>query len=136
MFNFLASNFRKTLVSIALILTSTYVSAQTAAAPPAGQQPSLIEAVFPFIIMFVILYFMLLRPQMKKQKEQQSFVTSLKRGDEIITQSGILGKIEGLTEQFVTLEIADGVRIKMLRSQIAGSAQLAIQAAQKESSKS
>lgn len=120
--------------TLALLLVSNLVMAQTTPAP--GQQPSLLEAVFPFIIMFVILYFLLLRPQMKKQKEHQGFVSSLKRGDEVITQSGILGKIEGLTEQFVTLEIADGVRIKMLRSQIAGSAQVAIHAAQKESAKS
>lgn len=118
----------------AILLAANLAFAQTA--PAQGQQPSLLEAVFPFVIMFVILYFMLLRPQMKKQKEHQTFVTTLKRGDEVITQSGILGKIEGMTEQFVTLEIADGVRIKMLRSQIAGSAQVAIQAAQKESSKS
>lgn len=119
---------------LALLFSSTAALAQTA--PAAGQQPSILEAVFPFIIMFVILYFMILRPQMRKQKDHQSFVTTLKRGDEVITQSGILGKIEGLTEQFVTLEIADGVRIKMLRSQIAGSAQLAIQSAQKEGAKS
>lgn len=119
---------------LAVLFSSAMAMAQTA--PAAGQQPSILEAIFPFIIMFVILYFMILRPQMKKQKDHQSFVTTLKRGDEVITQSGILGKIEGLTEQFVTLEIADGVRIKMLRSQIAGSAQLAIQSAQKESAKS
>lgn len=119
---------------LATMFLSTMALAQTA--PAAGQQPSILEAIFPFIIMFVILYFMILRPQMKKQKDHQSFVTALKRGDEVITQSGILGKIEGLTEQFVTLEIADGVRIKMLRSQIAGSSQVAIQAAQKESAKS
>lgn len=119
---------------LAILLAANLAFAQTA--PASGQQPSLLEAVFPFVIMFVILYFMLLRPQMKKQKEHQTFVTALKRGDEVITQSGILGKIEGMTERFVTLEIADGVRIKMLRSQIAGSAQVAIQSAQKESSKS
>lgn len=115
------------------VLAPALALAQT---PPAGgAQPSMLEALFPFVIMFVILYFVLLRPQMRKQKEHQSFVTSLKRGDEIITQTGILGRIEGLTEQFVTLEIADGVRIKMLRTQVAGSAQSVIQSAQKESIK-
>ena len=112
-------------------LTPVMAMAQTAT----PQQPGMLEALFPFVIMFVILYFVLLRPQMRKQKEHQSFVTSIKRGDEIITQTGILGRIEGLTEQFVTLEIADGVRIKMLRSQVAGSAQSVIQAAQKDSTK-
>lgn len=112
-------------------LAPTLALAQTAT----PQQPGMLEALFPFVIMFVILYFVLLRPQMRKQKEHQSFVTALKRGDEIITQTGILGRIEGLTEQFVTLEIADGVRIKMLRSQVAGSAQSVIQSAQKDSTK-
>lgn len=115
------------------ILLPTLALAQTPAAGSA--QPSMLEALFPFVIMFVILYFVLLRPQMRKQKEHQSFVSGLKRGDEIITQTGILGRIEGLTEQFVTLEIAEGVRIKMLRTQVAGSSQAVIQNAQKESTK-
>lgn len=120
----------------ALVLLLTLAPALTLAQTPAGgAQPSMLEALFPFVIMFVILYFVLLRPQMRKQKEHQSFVTALKRGDEIITQTGILGRIEGITDQFVTLEIADGVRIKMLRTQVAGSAQAVIQNAQKESTK-
>ena len=114
------------------ILAPALALAQTAAPT---QQPSILESLFPFVIMFVILYFVLLRPQMRKQKEHQSFVSGLKRGDEIITQTGILGRIEGITEQFVTLEIAEGVRIKMLRAQVAGSAQAVIQNAQKESTK-
>ena len=118
-----------------LILLPVLAPAMALAQTATPQQPGMLEALFPFVIMFVILYFVLLRPQMRKQKEHQSFVTSLKRGDEIITQTGILGRIEGLTEQFVTLEIADGVRIKMLRTQVAGSAQSVIQAAQKETTK-
>ena len=116
----------------AIALVAMTPMAWSQAEKTSSGQPSMFEALFPFVIMFVILYFLLLRPQMKKQKEHQSFVTSLKRGDEVITQSGILGKIEGLTDQFVTLEIADGVSIKMLRTQVAGSAQSAIRTAQKE----
>lgn len=122
---------KQTLLSLVSILVPALSMAQ--AAPT--QQPSMLEALFPFVIMFVILYFVLLRPQMRKQKEHQSFVSALKRGDEIITQTGILGRIEGITDQFVTLEIADGVRIKMLRSQVAGSSQAVIQKAQKETPK-
>tara|TARA_B110001454_G_scaffold219203_1_gene252094 strand:+ start:6257 stop:6628 length:372 start_codon:yes stop_codon:yes gene_type:complete len=118
-----------------LILLPFLAPALALAQTATPQQPGMLEALFPFVIMFVILYFVLLRPQMRKQKEHQSFVSSIKRGDEIITQTGILGRIEGLTEQFVTLEIADGVRIKMLRSQVAGSAQSVIQSAQKETPK-
>lgn len=94
--------------------------AQTAATG-AAQQPSALETFAPFIFLFVVLYFLMIRPQARKQKEHQKFVTELKRGDEVITTSGILGSIEGLTEAFVTLQVADGVRIRVLRSQILSS---------------
>ena len=123
----------KKLILMVSLLLPTLAFAQAAAATPG--QPSMLEVVAPFGFMLLVLYFLVLRPQMRKQKEHQTFVTAVKRGDEIITQNGILGRIEGLTEQFVTLEIAEGVRVKMLRSQIAGSAQAVIQNAQKESTK-
>lgn len=85
-------------------------------------QPGFFEMMVPFIFIFVIFYFLIIRPQGKRQKEHQSFLSALKRGDEVVTASGMLGRIEGLTDQFVTLEVADGVRIKMLRSQVASSA--------------
>lgn len=84
-------------------------------------QPGFIEMMVPFIFIFVVFYFLIIRPQGKKQKDHQVFLTALKRGDEVLTASGILGRIEGLTDHFVTLEVADGVRIKMLRNQIAAS---------------
>src|ERR1700692_1166125 len=87
----------------------------------AASQPSTLEMFVPFIFIFVIFYFLIIRPQAKKQKEHQKFVTDLKRGDEVITTSGILGSIEGITDTFVTLQIADSVRIKILRSQILSS---------------
>lgn len=86
-----------------------------------GAQPSTMEMFLPFIFIFVIFYFLIIRPQAKRQKEHQKFTTELKRGDAVITTSGILGTIEGVTETFITLEIADGVRIKILRSQILSS---------------
>ena len=81
-------------------------------------QPSFIETAVPFIVMIGVFYFLIIRPQAKRQRESQSFLSQLKRGDEVVTTSGILGRIEGLTERFVTLEIADGVRVKILRSHI------------------
>ena len=85
------------------------------------QQPPAIMQFLPFIFIFAIFYFLIIRPQSKRMKQQESFLTQLKRGDEVVTASGILGTIEGLTEQFVTLEIANGVKIKILKKQIAGS---------------
>jgi preprotein translocase subunit YajC len=92
-------------------------------------QPSMLEMFMPFIIVLGIMYFMMIRPQSKRLKQHESFLKDLKRGDEVITSSGILGKVDGMTEQFVTLEIADGVKIKMLRKQVAGTAASATAAA-------
>lgn len=101
------------------ILAPSFALAQ--AAPAAGEQPSLLMSLVPFIFIFAIMYFLIIRPQGKRQREHLKFVSELKRGDEVITASGILGRIEGMTEQFVTLEVADGVRLKILRNQVAAS---------------
>lgn len=102
------------------MLDGLLVSTAHAQAAP-GAQPSAFEMFVPFIFIFVIFYFLIIRPQGKRQKEHLKFLNELKRGDEVVTSSGILGRIEGITEQYVTLEIADGVKVKMLRSQIATS---------------
>jgi preprotein translocase subunit YajC len=85
-------------------------------------QPSTLEMLFPFAIVLVVMYFMMIRPQTKRAKEHDTFLKGLKRGDQVITSSGMLGTIDGMTDQFVTLEIASGVKVKMLRKQIASSA--------------
>jgi preprotein translocase subunit YajC len=111
---------------ITFILTApTMANAQAAGA--AGQPPAYMN----FILMagiFGIMYVFMLRPQMKKQKDHQTFVAKLERGTEVLTTGGILGRIEGLTELYVTLEIAPDVRIKILRSAVAGLAKTANQA--------
>jgi preprotein translocase subunit YajC len=91
-------------------------------------QPGFLEMMVPFIFIFVVFYFLIIRPQGKKQKEHQNFLSAIKRGDEVITASGILGRIEGITDQYITLEVADGVRIKMLRNQVAASSRTVIDA--------
>jgi preprotein translocase subunit YajC len=75
-------------------------------------------AFLPFVLMFVIFWFLLIRPQQKKMKEQLDMQSNLQRGEEVVTTSGIIGKITGVAERVVTLEIADNVRVKFLRSQI------------------
>jgi len=76
----------------------------------------------PLILIFVIFYFLLIRPQQKKRKEHQAYLSDLKKGEKVITGGGIHGRITGLTDTTVTLEIADNVRIKVTRSSITGSA--------------
>lgn len=88
--------------------------AQAAAKP----QPTVLESVLPLLLMFVVFYFLLIVPSRKAKKKQAEFIAGLKRGDEVMTSGGILGRVEGLTEQVLTLEIADQTRIKILRSQV------------------
>jgi preprotein translocase subunit YajC len=99
-----------------LLISNTY--AQTAAA--AGQQPNGIMQFLPFVIIFAIFYFMMIRPQKKKMDQEQNMIAALKKGDEVYTKSGILGAITGLTDKIITLEIAEGVKIKVLKHQVAG----------------
>lgn len=75
---------------------------------------------FPLVLMFVIIYFLMIRPQQKQQKRHKSMISALKRGDRIITNAGIFGTITGLTESTMTLEVAKNVHIRVLRAQIAG----------------
>ncbi|NLY63759.1 MAG: preprotein translocase subunit YajC [Alcaligenaceae bacterium] len=61
----------------------------------------------PIIIMFVVLYFMMIRPQMKRQKEHKAMVQALAKGDEVITAGGLLGKVSKVTDSYITIEVAD-----------------------------
>ena len=72
------------------------------------------------IAMLAIFYFLLIRPQQKKQKEHKAMLTNLKKGDIIFTAGGIHGKITGLTDTTLTLEVADKVRVKINRSAVGG----------------
>ncbi len=106
-----------------MFLNQAYAQSTTVSTAPTGavapKQPGAFEMFLPFIFIFAIFYFLIIRPQTKKQKQHQEFVTGLKRGEEVITSSGILGTISNLSDQFVTLEVAEGVEIKVLRSQVA-----------------
>lgn len=84
----------------------------------AAQGPGGIMAFAPFILMFAVMYFLILRPQQKKMKDQQSMISSLKQGDKIVTNSGIFGKITDIQDKVVTVEIAERVRVEMLKSQV------------------
>jgi preprotein translocase subunit YajC len=73
----------------------------------------------PLIVIFAVFYFMLIRPQMKRSKEHKQLVSQLSKGDEVITNGGLLGKITDVSESFVTLELADNLQIKLQRHAVA-----------------
>lgn len=83
-------------------------------AAPAGAGDGLM-GLLPIVLMFVLLYFMMIRPQMKRQKEQRAMVDALKTGDEIITAGGILGKITKAGDNYLTVEVADNAQIVVQR---------------------
>lgn len=101
MFNFFISN----------------VWAQGSAPTPAGEMNPIVSFL-PFILIFVVFYFLLIRPQQKKAKERQAMVEALKKGDKVITTGGLIGTITNLGTKIITIQIAEGVRVKVLRANI------------------
>ena len=90
--------------------------AQGAGAP---NGPGPLVGMMPIVLMFVILYFLLIRPQQKRAREHETMVENLKRNDEIVTTGGIHGRIQSISEKVITLEIASNVRIRLERAQVA-----------------
>ncbi len=74
----------------------------------------------PIILIFVIFYFLLIRPQQKRGKEHRNLLSNLKEGDQVLTSGGIYGKITGIKDDKITVEISDKVRVKVSRGHIAG----------------
>ncbi len=91
--------------------------AQAASPTPAGPNP--LASFVPIILIFIIMYFLLFRPQMKRQKEQARIVSSLKTGDRVVSASGIHGMISNVKDRTVIVKIADNVKIEMEKSAIA-----------------
>ena len=81
-------------------------------------KPHFFEQLVPFIFIFLLIYLLLIRPAQKKQRQHQLLLDRLKKGDHVVTSSGILGTIHGLADHFITLEVAENVRIRIARSQI------------------
>ncbi|HMQ10904.1 MAG TPA: preprotein translocase subunit YajC [Oligoflexia bacterium] len=85
----------------------------------AADSGNIFSAMFPMLMVFVIFYFILIRPQRKREDQHKKYLESLKKGDEVILQNGIIGKITGVTESVISLEIAQNTKIKVLRSAVA-----------------
>jgi preprotein translocase subunit YajC len=94
-----------------------FISSAWAQAAPA-QQPDALTSFIPLIIIFVVFYFLLIRPQTKRAKEHRKMVSELKVGDEVVTSGGVLGKINEAGDQFLEVEIATGVTVKVQRSTV------------------
>ena len=104
------------------VLVSTIAQEAGGGAP--GGQPQGCQQMggflMPMLLMFGIIYFLIIRPQQKQQKQHKALLAALKKGDRVVTNAGIFGTITGMTEAVVTLEISKNVHIRMLRGQIAG----------------
>ncbi|MCC6890727.1 MAG: preprotein translocase subunit YajC [Hyphomicrobiales bacterium] len=82
---------------------------------------SLLVTMLPFVLIFVIMYFLILRPQQKRVKEHQELVKNLRRGDTVVTSGGVLGKVtKVIDDEQIEVEIADGVRIRQMRQMVSG----------------
>ena len=79
---------------------------------------SSLMGMLPLVLMFVVLYFVMIRPQMKKAKEHKTMVESLSKGDEIVTAGGMLGKVSKMGDSFLGLEVANGVEVQIQRSAV------------------
>lgn len=92
--------------------------AQTAPAASSGGDSSSLFTMLPLLLMFVVLYFVMIRPQMKRQKEHKSMIDALAKGDEVVTSGGVLGKVAKLGESYVHVEVATGVELQLQRSAV------------------
>ncbi len=93
--------------------------AQTApAAAAGGDMMSSLMSMLPLVLMFVVLYFVMIRPQMKKQKEHRAMIDALAKGDEVVTSGGLLGKVTKLGDAHMSLEVANNVEIQLQRSAV------------------
>jgi preprotein translocase subunit YajC len=85
-----------------------------------GVSPDLLYQLLPFLLIFVIMYFLILRPQQKRAKQHQDMVKNVRRGDTLITSGGLVGKVTKVVDDDqVEIEIADGVRVRQVRSMVA-----------------
>jgi preprotein translocase subunit YajC len=98
-----------------------FISEAFAQAAPAAGSDSMfggLGSMLPLVLMFVVLYFVMIRPQMKRQKEHKAMIDALAKGDEVVTSGGMLGKVSKMGETFVSVEIANGIEIQIQRSAV------------------
>jgi len=94
------------------------ISNAFAQSAPAGDAAGGLMSFIPLILMFVVLYFIMIRPQMKRQKEMKVMLEALSAGDEVITVGGILGKVTAVKDQYITVEIVAGTEVQMQKGAV------------------
>ena len=87
-------------------------------AQPQGQEANPFMSFLPHLLIIVVFYFFMIRPQMKRQKETRAMLEALAKGDEVVTQGGVIGKITKLGDAFVSIEVANGVELQLQRAAI------------------
>ena len=100
-----------------MFISSAFAQSAPAAAA-GGDLQSTLMSMLPLVLMFVVLYFVMIRPQMKKQKEHKSMIDALAKGDEVVTMGGLLGKVSKMGESHIGLEVSNGVEVQVQRSAV------------------
>lgn len=95
-----------------------FISNAYAQAAGGGDMQSSLMSMLPLVLMFVVLYFVMIRPQMKRQKEHRTMIEALAKGDEVATAGGLLGKVTRLGDAYLGLEIANGIEVQVQRSAV------------------
>ena len=100
-----------------MFISSAFAQTAPAAAGGSDMQSTLMS-MLPLLLMFAVLYFVMIRPQMKKQKEHRSMIDALAKGDEIVTAGGLLGKVSKIGDAYIGVELTAGVEVQMQRSAV------------------
>jgi preprotein translocase subunit YajC len=114
---------------VLFFMNSLFAQAQAPAGK--GGVMGIANMLMPFALIIVVFYFLMIRPQQKQRKQHQEFLTNLKRGDEVITSSGIIGVVDSVSDKTVTIQVDGDVKIKMLKGMVSTNAKLAMQDNQK-----
>jgi preprotein translocase subunit YajC len=97
---------------------SFFISDALAEAPAAAGGIDTLTGLLPLVIFGVVLYFLMIRPQVKRQKEHKKMVEALSKGDEVVTNGGMAGKVTDIGENFIQVEVADGIEVKVRRQSV------------------
>jgi preprotein translocase subunit YajC len=101
------------------MIDTAYAMAASGGQSGGGDMNTLLS-LLPMVLIFGVFYFLLIRPQQKRAKEHKQLLDNLKKGDSVITQGGLFGKVAAISDQVVTLEIADKVKVRVSRAHVAG----------------